>query len=275
MLTDIPAHVLQSAAECAGGTIQGDSYETRYNSITQSSDSDEAASKWLLPGCSDSLSCCVCYSLCLKPVNCVRRGNEASDKIRRERHQLEQTIFDNLDDWRAADIQIDHMVTQLAQLDETSFSEHRSCCDQFIHAKCLDKHFKSVPEPEYAACPMCKSYVWPGMHLPFPHTAMLQKLLRFVCDHKECNGKIFETSTHLAMHFRDSHESEELVCFMGTVAIQDYERMRRMVAHYKTVIEEQRTLAGKAVKKMKEAAIETIKLQKVDLKSSRERSRSR
>ena len=199
-----------------------------YESIVQSPNLYEAAEKWLTPG-GDAIKCGICYSMCLSPRKCIRRGDANTDTLRTQMETMERNYPES--DWTRVFEKMGTLQAEIHDLEEPSRVDRQTCCNsnEFVCQTCLERHIRSH-RVGHETCPMCRNRVWRDIFLPLLPEAMTQickRFVRFACDHQECrDAKPFETPLQLAIHFRDRHEEHELKQFAARLAVLDYQRLR-------------------------------------------------
>ena len=235
-LADVPPATLNAAAAKAGGGVRDSVYVTRYSTVAHSSDAYGAAARWLSPG-ADALTCGICFSLCVQPHSCVRRGDVNTERLRSQMATMDRNMVENVTgDCTKVFEQMGALQAEIHHLEEPSRNDRQACCnnDTFVCRACLERHVRSQRVGQ-ETCPLCRKRIWSDIFLPLLPEAMIQRckrLLRFSCDYEECRGaKPFETPLQLAIHFRDRHQGQELQMFASTLAVLDYQRLLRLTRY--------------------------------------------
>jgi spore cortex formation protein SpoVR/YcgB (stage V sporulation) len=76
--------------------------------------------------------------MCLEPHNCIRRGNEETDKLRAQIAEIEANDEDVCDE------EVEELVDIMHALEEHSRNDRRECCGfkQFACRSCLEQHMR-------------------------------------------------------------------------------------------------------------------------------------
>ena len=82
-----------------------------------------------MPG-AETISCAICFSLCLKPHACVRRGTAQTDEMRKRLEEWEESLYEEPRDEVFNVIeQIYRLQEEIDHQEEPSRDNRKECCD--------------------------------------------------------------------------------------------------------------------------------------------------